>query len=160
MCRRFGIVAALALAFAGCGKDRPADKVAYVADDDPGMNAAMGTARANVNTFVAALQAPRPGQSAFSVKAAFADGGVTEHMWLMPVTYDGTNFQGVVNNEPEQITSVKMGATVTVGPDKISDWMYVERGKPVGGQTLRVLRDGFTPAERAEFDKSVPFVVE
>ena len=38
--------------------------------------------------------------------------------------------------------------------------MYVENRKLVGGYTLRVLRDAVTAAERAEFDKSVPFVVE
>jgi hypothetical protein len=38
--------------------------------------------------------------------------------------------------------------------------MYVENRKLVGGETLRVLRDTATPAERADFDKSVPFSIE
>ena len=61
---------------------------------------------------------------------------------------------------PEKIRSVRMGQRVTVAPAKISDWMYVENRRLVGGHTLRVLRDALTPAERADFDASVPFVVE
>jgi hypothetical protein len=38
--------------------------------------------------------------------------------------------------------------------------MYIDDGKLVGGETLRVLRATLSPTERADFDKSVPFVVE
>jgi uncharacterized protein YegJ (DUF2314 family) len=150
----------LAFVTAGCGKKHPADKVSYVADDDPGMNAAIEKARSNVNVFIAALKSPKAGQSAFSVKMAFTDGTNTEHMWLTPVTFDGANFQGSVNNEPEKVKTVKLGQKATVAPDKISDWMYVENRKLVGGETLRVLRATLSPTERADFDKSVPFVID
>ena len=159
-CRILATVAVLALGLVGCSKKHPADKVTNVADDDPRMNAAIEQARSSVNTFIAALRSPKAGQSAFSIKMAFTDGGNTEHMWLTPVSYDGTNFQGTVNNEPQKVKNVKMGQKVAVEPSKISDWMYVENRKLVGGQTLRVLRDALTPAERADFDKSVPFVIE
>lgn len=160
MGRWLGTVVMVALALAGCGKKHPADKVTYVADDDPRMNAAMEKARGSVKSFIGALKSPKAGQSAFSIKMGFTDGGNTEHIWLTPVTYDGSKFTGTVNNEPEKVKSVKMGQKVTVAPDKISDWMYIENRKLVGGETLRVLRDALTPAERADFDKSVPFVVE
>jgi uncharacterized protein YegJ (DUF2314 family) len=153
-------VAVLALAFTGCGKKHPVDKVTYVADDDPRMNAAIDKARSTVNTFITALRSPKPGQSSFSVKMAFTEGKQTEHMWLTAVTYDGKNFQGSVNNEPEMVKNDKMGQKAKVEASKISDWMYVENGRLIGGQTLRVLRDAMTPAERADFDKSVPFVIE
>ena len=156
---RLGVMIML-LTLAGCGKKQPADKVTWVADDDPRMNTAMEKARSTVQNFIDALKAPRAGQSAFSIKVAFADGADTEHMWLTPVTYDGTNFQGTVNNEPEKVKSVKMGQKVSVVPAKISDWMYLDNRKLVGGYTTRVLRDALTPAERADFDKSVPFVIE
>lgn len=160
MGRWLGTLSVVTLALAGCGQKHPADKVTYVADDDPRMNAAMEKARATVKSFITALRSPKAGQSAFSIKMSFTDGGNTEHMWLTPVTFDGTKFTGTVNNEPEKVKSVKMGQKVTVAPDKISDWMYIENRKLVGGETLRVLRAALTPAERADFDKSVPFVVE
>jgi uncharacterized protein YegJ (DUF2314 family) len=148
------------LAVFGCRKQDPPDRVTYVADNDPRMNAAIEKARATVNTFIAALQTPKAGQSGFSIKMAFIDGGNTEHMWLTPVQYDGKSFRGTVNNTPEKVNNVKMGQQVSIEPSKISDWMFVENGKLKGGHTLRVLRDAMTPAERADFDKSVPFVIE
>jgi uncharacterized protein YegJ (DUF2314 family) len=160
MARWLAIIGMTAFLATGCSNKHPADKVTYVADDDPRMNAAMVKARSTVNTFIVALKSPQPGQSAYSVKMAFTDGTNTEHMWLTPVSYDGTQFQGTVNNEPEKVNTVKMGQKVTVAPSKISGWMYVENQKLVGGLTLRVLRDALTPAERVDFDKGVPFVIE
>lgn len=157
--RRIALVGALVLA-AGCGRKHPADRITYVAEDDPRMTAAVAKARASTDKFVAALRSPKPGQTAFSVKAPFTDGGETEHMWLTPVTFDGKAFQGTVNNEPAKVHTVKLGQRVTVEAGKISDWMYLEKGKLVGGHTLRVLRDTMPAAERAEFDKTVPFVID
>ena len=58
------------------------------------------------------------------------------------------SFQGTVNNEPEKVKTVKMGQKVTVAA-KISDWMYVENRKLVGGYTMRVLRSAyFQPRHR------------
>ena len=141
----------------GCGNPYPSDRVTKVADDDPRMNAAMDKARSTVSSFVAALQSPQPGQSDFTVKMAFSDGSNTEHMWLAPVTYDGKTFLGAVSNVPTTVKSVKMGERAAVSPSKISDWMYLEHGKIVGGHTIRVLRDTLSPGERADFDKQMQF---
>ncbi len=160
MFRYLAVTALLALAFCGCTKMYPADKVTYVADDDPRMKAAIEKARATVDKFIAAMKVLQPGQNSFSVKMASTDGKNTEHMWLTAISYDGTNFHGTVNNSPDKVNSVKMGQKATVAPSDISDWMYVDNGKLVGGFTLRVLRDALTPKERAEFDKSVQFTIE
>jgi uncharacterized protein YegJ (DUF2314 family) len=152
--------AVIAIAIGGCGKKSAADKATYVADDDPRMNAAMDKARSTVGTFISSLKSPIVGQSSFSIKAPLSDGTNTEHFWITPVSYDGTTFHGTVNNEPAKVKSVKMGQKVSVAPDKISDWMYIEHLKLVGGYTMRVLRDAMPPAERADFDKSVPFKVD
>lgn len=158
---RCGIVVGIvAAAVAGCGMDQPVDRVTDVADDDPQMNAAIETARKSVDTFIAVLKSPKPGQIEFSVKMEFIDGEDSEHMWLTPVSFDGKNFQGTVSNDPRDVRTVKLGQKVSVAPDQISDWMYIDNGKLVGGFTSRVLRDKLTPDERAEFDKSLPFVIQ
>lgn len=143
----------------GCGK-KPVDQVTYVAGDDARMNAAIQKAKATVGTFISALKAPKPGQTGFSVKKAFSDGTNTEYIWLAPVTFDGKSFHGTVNNEPEKVKGVKFGEKASVASADISDWMYIENRKLVGGETLRALRDAMTPAERAEMDRSLPFSVE
>ena len=144
----------------GCGHPKSPDKVILVSPDDPRMNAAIEKARASVGTFIAALQSPKPGQVGFNVKVKFEDGGKVEYIWLDHVTYDGTNFQGTIDNEPEMVKNVKIGQRVTVAPAEISDWMYIENRKLVGGETVRALRDRLSPRERANMDKSVDFIVE
>ena len=68
-------------------------------------------------------------------------------------------FSGKISNDPEKVTTVTVGQAVSARPATISDWMYVDHGKLVGGYTLRVLRDRFS-SDRAEFDRSIPFKVE
>jgi uncharacterized protein YegJ (DUF2314 family) len=154
-------LAVVAMAFRyGCSHRNSPDKVIHVSPDDPRMNAAIAKARASVGTFIAALQSPKPGQTGFNVKAKFSDSGHDEHIWLDNVTYDGTNFQGTIANEPEMVKNVKNGQRVTVPAAEISDWMYLENRKLVGGETVRVLHASLSPADRANFDKSVDFIVE
>jgi len=111
-----------------------------IADDDSRMNAAIEQARATVDSFIAALTNKQPTQKAFSVKVAIEDGDQTEHLWLVPVRYENGKFIGRVNNEPQKVTTVKFGDEVTVAKDEISDWIYADNRKMVGGYTTRVLQ--------------------
>ena len=120
----------------------------------------MDKARSTVNSFIAALTSPKPGQSEFAVKMAFTDRDKTEIMWIAPVSYDGKMFRGTVSNEPQSVFTVQMGQSVTVEPSGIADWMYLEDGKMVGAYTLRVLRDTLSPGERADFDRKFQFIDE
>ena len=76
------------------------------------------------------------------------------------MTYDGKAFQGTIDNDPELVKNVKLGQRMTVRPRDVSDWMYLNNRKLVGGLTILVLRDKMSPAERAEFDKNVPFKID
>jgi uncharacterized protein YegJ (DUF2314 family) len=89
MARALAVMAVVALAITSCSKKYPVDKVTYVPDGDPRMNAAMEKARSTVNIFIAALKSPKAGQSAFSIKMGFTDAGTTEHMWLTPAPSTG-----------------------------------------------------------------------
>ena len=156
-----GVLLVLAISLLiGCDKSSSTPGVAWIADDDPKMTAAIEEARRTAPTFTAALRTPKSRQSGFSVKMPFTDGANTEHMWVTPVTFDGKKFNGVVNNAPERLTNVKIGDQASANQSEISDWMFVDDGKLVGGYTLRVLRDSLPDDERAEFDGSLPFVIE
>ena len=100
----------------GCGGSNSEDRVTAVSDDDPRMNAAIAKARETVDTFIAALQSPKAGQSQFTVKMAFTDGTHNEHMWLSPVTYDGKMFHGTVQNDPANVSNVKLGQPASIEP--------------------------------------------
>jgi uncharacterized protein YegJ (DUF2314 family) len=147
-------------AASGCGGRQTPLKAVFVEDDDANMKAAIDKARSTVNQFIAALQKPKKTQENFSIKMLFKDGEEGEHMWLLPVTYDGKQFTGVVNNMPEKIKTAKLKQRVTIDPDKISDWMYIENGKLVGGFTIRALHERLSPEERKEMEKTLPFKFE
>jgi uncharacterized protein YegJ (DUF2314 family) len=134
--------------------------VTYVDDDDPQMLGAIKKARSTVDQFIQALNHPKPSQSEFTVKLLIKDGKHGEHMWIAPVHYKGGKFTGEIGNDPDKVKTVKYGDTVTVAKDQISDWMYVENGKLVGGFTFRVLRDSLSKEKRRELDRSLPFRIE
>lgn len=134
--------------------------VMAVKNDDPEMTAAMSRAQETLPQFISALRLPSPSQSDFTIKVGFTDAGDTEYMWVTPVTYDGTKFNGKLDNDPVQVRNVKLGDAVSVEPNRVADWMYVDDGKLVGGYTLRVLRDRMTPAQRRRYDESRPFKIE
>lgn len=76
-----------------------------------------------------------------------------EHIWIDEVTFIENNYFGVVDNLPESTTEVHLGDTIQIDKSRISDWMYLEKGKLYGGYTVRVLRKRMTPAEQKQFDK-------
>ncbi len=103
------------------------------------MGRAIAEARRTVDNFIAALMNPRPNQKAFSVKVAIKDGEKTEHLWLVPVRYQNGSFVGRINNEPQNVKTVSFDNEITVAKDQISDWIYAEDKKIMGGYTARVL---------------------
>ncbi len=45
-----------------------------------------------------------------------------------------------------------MGDTITVDKNRISDWMYFDKGIVKGGFTIKVLRDQMTEEEQKLYD--------
>jgi uncharacterized protein YegJ (DUF2314 family) len=130
--------------------------------DDAAMDKAIAEAKVTHTQFVEALANPGENRDSFAVKRGFrvGDEPYGEHIWISEVTFDGTNFQGVVNNEPVDTTEVKLGDTVTVTSEQLSDWMYVEDGVLRGGYTIRVLLKGSSPEQLEAFSKNAGFRIE
>jgi uncharacterized protein YegJ (DUF2314 family) len=123
-----------------------------IEDKDEQMRKAVREARRNVHVFIAALRKPAKGQHDFEVKKPFVKNGEVEHLWLADVEFKGNRFQGFVDNHPHKIPGLKFGDRVSVNPDEISDWAYVDNGKLVGGYTIRVLAGNLTPERRKNFE--------
>jgi uncharacterized protein YegJ (DUF2314 family) len=121
------------------------------------MHRAVITARKTVRLFVTALQHPTPGKTDFQVKKPFIQGTHVEHIWLSDVQWDGHRFQGRVDNRPHDIQGLKVGQLVSVNPNEISDWMYVDNGNLVGGYTIRVHYNELSPEQKQEFDRKADF---
>jgi len=134
--------------------------VVNVKDDDPNMLAAIQKARTTTDGFVAALNNPKPSQSGFAVKVPIKDRDRVEQMWVSPVRLVNDQFIGVINNEPLNVTTVKIGDEMKIGKGEISDWMYVENGRLIGGFTIRAIRDNMPANERQNFDRSTGLIID
>lgn len=123
-----------------------------IEDRDEQMRAAVAQARKTVPEFIAALQHPAKGQYDFEVKKPFVKNGEVEHIWLSGVVYDGRRFHGMVDNHPSKIRGLKFGDRVSVNPDEITDWVFVDHGRLRGGYTIRCLCRDLSPEQRKEFE--------
>ncbi|HEX4084649.1 MAG TPA: DUF2314 domain-containing protein [Chthoniobacteraceae bacterium] len=123
------------------------------------MRRAVHEARRTVGYFIKELQHPSTGQYDFEVKKPFRQGDVVEHLWLSGVKFRGNRFDGYVDNVPRKIKGLKLGAHVSVNPNEISDWAFVQDGRLIGGYTIRVLYDELTPGQRAQFSKEADFKI-
>lgn len=126
-------------------------------DGDKAMRGAVHQARRTVNTFIAALQHPEPGQSNFEVKKPFVQNGEAEHLWLTDVRFSGNRFHGRVDNRPLKIKGLRFGDRVSVNPDEISDWAFIDHGRLIGGYTIKALYAQLTPDRRKELKDEVIF---
>ncbi|MDB6140723.1 MAG: hypothetical protein JWO94_3795 [Verrucomicrobiaceae bacterium] len=126
-----------------------------IKDEDAQMGNAVTRARRTVGTFIAAVRNPTSGQRDFEVKKPFKQGEVTEHIWLSDVTYSGGRFHGKVDNKPRDIDGLKYGTRVSVNPNEITDWAFVNNGELVGGYTIRLLHNELSPERRVELEKQL-----
>lgn len=131
--------------------------VHLIEKSDPGMAQAIAQARGTISDFLSALQSPKGNQSGFAVKYPFGGNSATEHMWVSEVSYDGSVLRGVLNNHPKDLQRLKAGQPVEVSPAHISDWMYVEDGRLVGGYTLRVMVRSYSAEEKRALEESLGF---
>lgn len=151
------LFALLALALAACDASSE-PPVTTFENDDAEMNAAMQEARNGLDRFIEQLRSPKPGQTHFSLKARFdAGNGKGEHIWLSEVAYQDDAFTGKIGNVPKSFKNLSLGDAVVVPRARVSDWMFVEGGRLIGGATIRVARSRKSPADREAFDRSVPF---
>jgi len=138
-------------------------KMTDVDQDDAGMNAAMAEARKEFPTFWKAISADRkkakPEFAPAMVKASFKDKDKegAEHLWIDEVAYDGKMISGVVASEPADLKSVKLGQKVSFPLERLSDWLYVEKGEAKGAFTVQYLRKKMSETERKEHDAAYPF---
>lgn len=134
-----------------------APPIVRVAAKDPQMEKAIADARQSVGKFIVALQSPTAKQSGFSVKKPFKTAQGVEHIWLSEVSFDGQKFKGRVANAPARVKGVKLGDAATVGKNEISDWYYLDSGKLIGGQSIRLLYSRLPPRAQKIFDAQAGF---
>jgi uncharacterized protein YegJ (DUF2314 family) len=128
-----------------------------IPNEHAAMHQAVIKARKTVGQFIGAVKHPATGQTDFEVKKPFVQGNEVEHIWLSDVQFTGSRFQGRVDNTPRKIRGLKVGQLVSVNPNEISDWVYIDNGKLVGGYTIRAHYNQLTPEQKKEFDRQADF---
>jgi len=111
---------------------------------DEGMLEAINAARKSLKQFLETFFAPKSNQKSFLLKVAFHDQDQTEHIWLADLDLMSSPPTGVVANEPN-ISTVEFMQRVPFAAGEITDWMYYEDERLVGGFTTRVLRASARP---------------
>jgi len=141
-------------------RKQPSDGITSFEKDDAGMNSAISQARSTVDHFITRLNAPVTDDDMVSVKIAMATtDGSFEHIWCDGVVFREGTFTANIANEPRDKQYV-YGQQVTAKSGEISDWMFVENRKLVGGYTVRYMYSQMSATEKADFLRAVPFALE
>lgn len=132
------------------------ENISYIDKDDEEINDAIRKAKASFKQFEKAFSLDSKNEQyyGFTIKEAFpTPDGSKEHMWIGEISFDGTNYTGVLANEPIHVTEVKYGDTITINTKNISDWMYFDRQLNLahGGYTMRVYINKMSEIERTKF---------
>jgi uncharacterized protein YegJ (DUF2314 family) len=133
--------------------------VFHVSTEDPRMNAAIAKARGTVDEFIGAFTNAGAHQRSFAIKVPVIDGSHIEHFWMDIERFANGQFTGRIANQPLDVHNVHFGDRIVVDKERISDWMYVDRGRLVGGFTIKALREEMSVADRKAFDASLPFEI-
>lgn len=128
--------------------------------DDLEMNEAKKTAYQTLNIFTTAFESNNPNYKEFAVKVRFETAKGGEHIWISDLSLEDGDFYGVVNNSPVGTVEVKLGDNIRINKSNISDWMYIDNQKLVGGFTIRVLRDRMSEEEKKQFDLERDYIIE
>jgi uncharacterized protein YegJ (DUF2314 family) len=106
--------------------------------NDSEMNAAILAARESLGIFFTALANPQPNEKGFLLKVRYIEGNRTEHIWLADLdltTMPGTGTAANVTDFP----GLAYMERACFRPDQITDWMYFQDDKLVGGFTTQLL---------------------
>lgn len=154
----------ICLALTGCIDGRTKREgepdVINIQGDDQEMNEAIKNANTTLAEFKNALISKKTNLQSFSLKTRFDTPTGGEHIWVSDIQLKKGNYWGVVDNLPESTTDVKLGDTIQIKDNNISDWMYIDNGKLKGGFTIRVLRNKMTIEDRKKFDEESGLVIE
>jgi uncharacterized protein YegJ (DUF2314 family) len=111
------------------------------------MNAAISEARESLSKFWEVFGAPAQGESDFALKVRIEDLNGVEHFWVTDLRREAGKVYGLIGNEPNTVTSVKLGDEIEVPSADITDWLYMRDGRMVGNFTVRPLFKEMPAAE-------------
>jgi uncharacterized protein YegJ (DUF2314 family) len=166
--KQYVLIVFLSFVLLGCQNNSRTQKieqegepaVSYVKSDDEEMNLAIKTAKQTIGKFDAALKSKNDRFNNFFLKVCFNENEHKEHIWIGDIAIKDNEYFGVVNNLPVYITTISLDDTIQINKDDISDWMYIDNERLIGGFTMRVLRNRVSDAEKEQFDAETGLIFD
>jgi len=130
--------------------------VAEVEQSDKEMERIAENARRALPTFFRNLSRPEAGADSFFIKYPISgdDEGI-EQVWLGDIRVKDGVYYGRLANTPSLAAGNKKDKLITFDPDKITDWMYIQDKKIIGGQSIKYLLEKIPEEKRREDQRKV-----
>jgi uncharacterized protein YegJ (DUF2314 family) len=117
------------------------------------------SARDTLPIFFRHLLRPGEGQGGFRLKYPFradSDSGFSmEQLWLEDIRFKDGVYYGLITNTPFYISAIKKGDIVSFSAGDITDWMYTDKEKIIGGLSIKYLLEQIPEHERSEEQRIV-----
>ncbi len=139
-----------AITSSACERAAPTSSVvARVNSKNAQLDRATAIAQARLDEFIAVLQDHELEKHGFTILTHFTTpDGESVDIWVGAEAFADDQFTGIVDDKPEEVTTIKLGDTVTIARGDVFDWMYLDHDTLVGGWTVRVQIDFAEPGQR------------
>ncbi len=125
------------------------------------MNEAMIAGQNTIKKFLKIFNNKQENQIRFSVKVKMSDDSNTEYLWLDELDFSKEGVvKGLLLNKPYYFSDFNIGDPLTMNLDKIVDWSYIEGGYLIGGFTLRVMFEKYSPDQKIEIQKQLGYRID
>ena len=153
------VILCVIILFSSCDKNArdfsPSPEI-EVEQSDKELEKIADNARRALPTFFRNLTRPEAGANNFYVKYPLsADDGGIEQVWLGDIRVKEGIYYGRLANTPSLPGDRKKGKLITFDPDKITDWMYIQDGKIIGGRSIKYLLEKTPEEKRGEDQKKI-----
>ena len=117
------------------------DGITRVAPEDAELEAVARKARARLEELRPRVDAGSRPPEQLLLKAGFrTDRGSLEFMWLEVSSWEAGKWRGTLANEPDDVSSLRMGSPVAVPADEVVDYLYMSpSGAREGGESSLIL---------------------
>jgi len=154
------IILCVVILFFSCDKsatDASRSPTTEIEQSDKEIGRIAENARNALPTFFRNLARPEAGANNFFVKYTLTadDSSSTEQVWLGNVRVKDGICYGVLANSTNLLNSKKKGSTIVIDTDKITDWMYIQDGKIIGGRSIKYLLEKIPETQRSKDQRKI-----
>ena len=73
-----------------------------------------------------------------------------EQVWITNIIFRNGQYYGTVSSTPVYLTSIRRGDRVNFYVNSITDWMFTQNGRIVGGYSIRYLLEQIPENQRTD----------